>query len=109
MAAAAELFGTVINHEGEKIDIEKHFAGKTLGIYFSAHWCPPCRGFTPVLAEYYKNNHQNKNFEIVFVRGDENEDAFNGYFNEMPWLALPFTETEKNVILQIIFKINFNK
>ena len=23
-------------------------------IYFSAHWCPPCRGFTPVLTDFYK-------------------------------------------------------
>ena len=22
-------------------------------IYFSAHWCPPCRGFTPILKNFY--------------------------------------------------------
>merc|ERR1719495_1556006 len=43
-------------------------AGKTLGLYFSAHWCPPCRGFTPKLAETYKKlKEQGQNFEIVFV------------------------------------------
>ena len=24
-----------------------------VGLYFSAHWCGPCRGFTPVFAEVY--------------------------------------------------------
>ena len=32
--------------------------------YFSAHWCPPCRAFTPVLKEFYEvclpTNKENK-------------------------------------------------
>ena len=37
-------------------------AGKqALALYFSAHWCPPCRGFTPQLAEWYKQELKNGN------------------------------------------------
>jgi nucleoredoxin len=67
--------------------------GKTVGIYFSAHWCPPCRGFTPELVKTYnKLKEQDKDFEIVFVSSDRDEAAFNEYYAEMPWLAMPFSD-----------------
>lgn len=75
--------------------------GKTVGIYFSAHWCPPCRGFTPKLAEFYKKLHTEKNFEIVFVSSDKSEDEFQKYHKEMPWLALPFADRNRKVRLAI--------
>jgi len=31
-------------------------------------------------------------FEVVFVSGDRTQDAFNEYFGEMPWLAVPFAQ-----------------
>merc|ERR1712110_541325 len=40
--------------KGDAVVGKEAIAGKTLGIYFSAHWCPPCRGFTPTLAKHYK-------------------------------------------------------
>ncbi len=59
--------------------------------YFSAHWCPPCRNFTPVLAELYKKwNANGKQIEIIFVTSDRDEKSFNEYFATMPWLAIPF-------------------
>ncbi|KAG9408464.1 hypothetical protein AC1031_021701 [Aphanomyces cochlioides] len=64
--------------------------GKITGLYFSASWSPPCRQFTPLLAKYYKTlQDQGKQFEVVFVSSDRDEESFEDYFNEMPWFAVP--------------------
>jgi thiol-disulfide isomerase/thioredoxin len=47
-----DLFqGPLLDSNGKEVD-KSVLAGKTIGIYFSAHWCPPCRGFTPKLVEF---------------------------------------------------------
>ena len=75
--------------------------------YFSAHWCPPCRRFTPMLAEFYKvcllfkliimlwNNPSTQaasqlGVEIVFVSADQSEDAMFSYMKESHgnWFAI---------------------
>ncbi|CAF4294027.1 unnamed protein product, partial [Rotaria sp. Silwood2] len=64
---------------------------KSVGFYFSAHYCEPCRAFTPKLAEVYKEAQANfLPFRIVFVSSDFNEQSFNEYRSEMPWPAVPF-------------------
>ena len=61
------------------------------GLYFSAHWCPPCRGFTPKLINFYEvANKDKKQIEIFFVSSDRSEAEFNEYFGTMPWKAIPF-------------------
>lgn len=89
----------VVNGKGEKVAWETiSGSGKYLGLYFSAHWCPPCRSFTPKLADYYeKMKGSGRNLEIVFVSSDRDESAFNEYFKEMPWLSLNFGEREIKV------------
>jgi len=43
------------NGEHEMIPVKDAFSPevKLLGLYFSMHTCPPCREFTPLLAEIY--------------------------------------------------------
>ena len=39
---------------GAKSSSADALAGKKVVIvFFSAHWCPPCRLFTPVLKDFY--------------------------------------------------------
>jgi len=105
--AITGLFGATLKGKN-KADVATSdaLAGKVVGIYFSAHWCPPCRGFTPKLAEAYtKYVAAGKNFEIVFVSSDKNEPAFDEYFGEMPWLALPFADRERKEALNKKYKV----
>merc|ERR1712144_166571 len=72
-------------------------AGKEFVVlYFSAHWCPPCRGFTPHFAEWYKNGGSEK-CEVVFVSWDQEEDSFNDYFSSMPWTAVCYDGPRNDV------------
>lgn len=111
LSALSELLGdTLLGKDGVSVPLSQVTGkGKVLGLYFSAHWCPPCRGFTPVLAKIYtkfKELHAQKdNFEIVFVSSDRNEEAFKEYFAEMPWLALPFDRRELKAALGKRFKV----
>jgi nucleoredoxin len=84
------LFGNTLKTKSGEVDTSTALSGKTVGIYFSAHWCPPCRGFTPKLAEFYNKHKESKNFEVVFVSGDSDIEQFEEYYNEMPWLAVSY-------------------
>jgi len=53
---------------------------EVIAVYFSAHWCPPCRGFTPVLKTFWEDN-QDKGLVIIFVSSDRTEIDATSYFN----------------------------
>jgi len=63
-----------------------------VAFYFSAHWCPPCRAFTPQLSKVYeKLQAEGKEFEIVYVAGDKSLEQFKEYHGTMPFAALPYS------------------
>ena len=102
MTALVELLGESLEKNGSDSNLKTaDFAkpGLVIGLYFSAHWCPPCRGFTPMLAEFYKKftAANPDKLEIVFVSSDRSDEDFKSYYAEMPWLALPFADRELKV------------
>jgi nucleoredoxin len=103
-----ELLGNTLRKpDGSTVSCKEALAGKeVLGLYFSAHWCPPCRGFTPSLCEKYTALQKaGKSFEMVFVSSDKNEDAFNEYHNSMTFLGLPYSERDAKAKLSKKFKV----
>lgn len=61
--------------------------------YFSAHWCPPCRSFTPKLVSFYNEQPgKKKQFEIIFVSNDNDENQMEEYIkgDSMPWPAIAY-------------------
>ena len=39
----------LVDGAGGVSSVADALAHDVIGLYFSAHWCPPCRGFTPKL------------------------------------------------------------
>ena len=90
--------GSVVHADDEAI------AGKKLiALYFSAHWCPPCRKFTPELVDFYNRMApQHPEFEILFVSYDRTAFAMQGYMREtnMPWPALDYGKIAGNEMIR---------
>uniref|UniRef100_A0A0E0GNZ2 protein-disulfide reductase n=1 Tax=Oryza nivara TaxID=4536 RepID=A0A0E0GNZ2_ORYNI len=103
--ASADGRDFLLRNSADKVKISS-IKASTVALYFSASWCPPCRRFTPKLIEAYNELvSQGKSFEVVFVSGDSDQDAFNAYFAKMPWLAVPFSDSEALAKLNERYKV----
>uniref|UniRef100_K3WGP4 protein-disulfide reductase n=1 Tax=Globisporangium ultimum (strain ATCC 200006 / CBS 805.95 / DAOM BR144) TaxID=431595 RepID=K3WGP4_GLOUD len=88
-----ELFGAELLIKDGLQPIAKVLVDKTLiGVY-----CAPCRTLTPVLSQTYDDLSEElaDAVEIVFVSFGKDQDAFDEYYCEMPFAALPFDKTSK--------------
>lgn len=85
--------GVVQDAAGATVTVDALRSGRrAVALYFSAHWCPPCRAFTPELATWYKERSSALGLEIVFVSSDEDAEHFDEYAAEMPWARLRFAD-----------------
>ncbi|XP_044539370.1 nucleoredoxin-like, partial [Gracilinanus agilis] len=99
------IAGPLLRNNGQSLD-SSCLEGSHVGVYFSAHWCPPCRSLTRVLVESYRKiKESGQKFEIIFVSADRSEDSFKQYFSEMPWLAVPYTDEARRSRLNRLYGI----
>lgn len=87
----------MVDQEGKPVATST-LHGKMVGLYFSAHWCPPCRSFSPLLVAFRDRNV--KDFEVVFISSDKTEPDQFTYMKElqMKWPALKFHSNSANLI-----------
>jgi nucleoredoxin len=71
---------------------------RLIALYFSASWCGPCRGFTPMLIEFHnvlkEEVASSHGLEIVFVSSDRSDAEFQQYYKKMPFKAMPFSNRD---------------
>merc|ERR1712077_33338 len=89
----------LIKADGTKKPSSEALAGKDIIlIFFSAHWCPPCRGFTPILKDFYEEA-EAQGVEIIFVSSDRDSEAMMSYMKEShgDWYALEHGNLKKEL------------
>ncbi|XXG40725.1 hypothetical protein AAC387_Pa01g1371 [Persea americana] len=95
----------VIGKGGVKVPVSE-LVGKHVLLYFSAHWCTPCRALQPKLTKvYHEIKAKDPAFELIFISTDWDQNSFDDNFSSMPWLALPFGD-KRNKFLSRTFKIS---
>ncbi|KAD2805303.1 hypothetical protein R6Q59_029437 [Mikania micrantha] len=80
-----------------------NLVGKTIGLYFGAHWCPPCREFTSQLIEAYNDitTNEDQEFEVIFISTDRDLNEFELSISKMPWPAIPFNSNTRQDLCRI--------
>jgi len=97
---------TLVSKSGDVPTAEALAGKRGVALYFSAHWCPPCRGFTPKLIDAYTQHLQSEGLEVIFVSSDQDEAAFKSYHRTHPWPALAYSNRTVKAALAKQFSVS---
>ena len=93
-----------VSTDGRLVDyaFESRKEPEFYAFYYSAHWCGPCRRFTPKLRAFYNGMRAMgyDNFEIVFVSSDRSGRMMETYMEEdkMPWPAVQYNKRAHSLV-----------
>uniref|UniRef100_A0A7S4Q0V3 Thioredoxin domain-containing protein n=1 Tax=Alexandrium monilatum TaxID=311494 RepID=A0A7S4Q0V3_9DINO len=96
MAALVRSLGLpLLDRSGKPHDIQQLTSADVIAFYFSAHWCPPCRHFTPVLKKFVETLQSNgeQSLKVIFVSSDQSEHDMWKYMYDShgDWFALAYS------------------
>uniref|UniRef100_A0A131XGE3 Thioredoxin domain-containing protein n=1 Tax=Hyalomma excavatum TaxID=257692 RepID=A0A131XGE3_9ACAR len=87
---------TLIKADGSEHPVEEVLRDvKLVALYFSAHWCPPCRHFTPILADAYADVKESLPCaQVIFVSLDHSKEDMMHYMEDChgDWYAIPYED-----------------
>jgi thiol-disulfide isomerase/thioredoxin len=88
---------TLVRKSMDTVQTRDALADKAILLYFSAHWCGPCRKFTPELASKYAEwKRAGKAIEVVFCSLDQQQEEYENYYkSDMPWLSIPWSSEQR--------------
>lgn len=97
----------VVDVDGAEVAATRLLDTDYLLLYFSAHWCPPCRAFTPKFVDFYNTKGGGTRFQAVLISRDKSEAEMFTYMREtkMPWPTVRF-ESESADTLQATYSGN---
>ena len=99
-----------VNRDGESFNAGA-LLGKSLLLFFAKQ--PAHERERHIVADlrsvYFKLKNQRVRFEIVFISADRNEVMYNDFLKSMPWLAMPFSDSQPGLVrrdvLQDVFQV----
>lgn len=109
----SETFGPELQSGACRKPTKECLDGKRIVLlFFGANWCTECVAFRKKLAKLYvvKDDEVSKDdFEIVFVSSDQDQNSFDKFWEDAPWLALPFDNRRQKGLLGAKYNINSRK
>jgi nucleoredoxin len=95
-----ELTAELVDAKGAPVSNKELLKNTYIFVYFSAHWCPPCKLFTPKLVEYVKKNSGGNVFGVLFASRDKSAEEMAGYMKEfrMSWPAVAYDSKNRELL-----------
>jgi len=111
MATFVQSYGLqLVNRQGQAYDLKQLTSSDVVAFYFSAHWCPPCRHFTPLLKKFFETlqSFGDNSLKIIFISSDQSEHDMWKYIYDAhgDWLALTYASRELKERLERQYQVS---